>query len=109
MTPRDSRRFVAALPQVCAPDALVLWTRREGTRSGRIRARFAEIGFRVVDADVGPGILAFNLVQLERPPEPRQLGTRWFTFRPMGVRWPRAHHVRVRTKRAAARLTRRAD
>jgi 2-polyprenyl-3-methyl-5-hydroxy-6-metoxy-1,4-benzoquinol methylase len=104
MTPRDHRRFIAALPQLCAPEAWVLWTRREDGRARRIRKRFDAAGFRVVDAEKGPGVLSFTLARMECAPEPRRPGVRWFTFRPMGIRWTRLHRVRVRAGRAKARL-----
>ena len=109
MTRRDSRRFIAALPQLCAPEAWVLWTRREDARARRIRARFDAVGFNILEIRPGPGILSFTLARMECAPEPRQPGVRWFTFRPMGVRWPRLHRVRVRAGSAVARLRGRTD
>ena len=105
MTARDARRFVRALPQICAADARVLWTRREDATARRIRSWFEAAGFREIDADHGPGIRSFNLARMECEPEPLRAGVRWFTFRPYGIRWPRLQRARERAARGVARLT----
>jgi 2-polyprenyl-3-methyl-5-hydroxy-6-metoxy-1,4-benzoquinol methylase len=108
MTPSDHRRFIAALPQLCAADAWVLWSRIEDRHAGRIRKQFAKVGFRIVDAERGPGVLSLTLAQMECEPQPFVAGTRWFTFRAWGTRWRRVRRLRMRARGAAARLLGRA-
>jgi hypothetical protein len=79
----DIRATVAALPSLCAPGALVLWTRhrRPPDLTPAIRSWFAEAGFREEAFDVSPdGFMSVGAHRLAGEPAPLVLGRRLFTF-----------------------------
>ncbi|MGZ4437575.1 MAG: class I SAM-dependent methyltransferase family protein [Nocardioidaceae bacterium] len=79
----DVARTVAAAPQLCAPGALVLWTRhrQDPDLTPRIRAWFASAGFAEV-AFTAPddGIWSVGAHRLVGEPRPLVAGERLFTF-----------------------------
>jgi len=79
----DVRRTIAASPQLCSPDALVIWTRhrRAPDLTPRIRTWFNEHGFEEVEF-VAPANRVYSVgvhrfVAAPRPLSPKQ---RLFTF-----------------------------
>jgi hypothetical protein len=80
----DIRTTVAALPELCAPDAWVLWTRHREPPdlTPSIRGWFADAGFDEVAFD-GPAELAVGVGthRLAVEPKPFQPGRRLFEFR----------------------------
>jgi hypothetical protein len=80
---RDVERTVRTLPQLCAEGGTVVWTRhrRDPDLTPRIRAWFADAGFREQAFDSpGPDSFSVGVHVLERPPEPLERGRRLFTF-----------------------------
>ncbi|MFI6762579.1 class I SAM-dependent methyltransferase family protein [Micromonospora sp. NPDC050417] len=79
----DVRATVTALPQLCAPDAFVIWTRhrQDPDLTPALRQWFAEAGFRERDF-VAPADLHFSvgLHQLTSPPARFDPTTRYFRF-----------------------------
>ena len=83
ITASDIRATVTALPSLCAPDALVLWTRHRGPPdlTTTIRSWFTEAGFREEAFDISHD--SFMSVGAHRlTSEPTQLvpGKRLFSF-----------------------------
>ncbi|HEY3108690.1 MAG TPA: class I SAM-dependent methyltransferase family protein [Chloroflexota bacterium] len=88
----DVRRTVAALPQLCARGATVIWTRHRlppdltpAVRGWLAAAGFVELAFESTDADP-PGPWAFPVQAVgahrwPRAPVPLEPGRRLFTFR----------------------------
>jgi hypothetical protein len=77
-------RTIAAAPQLCAPGALLLWSRgrHDGDRNAAIRARFAAAGFAEVDyatRDAGSRP-ALGAVRYAGPATPLVTGARLFSF-----------------------------
>jgi hypothetical protein len=80
----DLARTIAAAPQLCAPGALLLWSRgrHEGDANASIRARFAAAGFTELDyatREAG-GRPALGAVRYSGPATPLVAGERLFTF-----------------------------
>jgi hypothetical protein len=74
---------VAALPSLCAPGALVLWTRHRGAPdlTPAIRSWFGEAGFREEAFDVSPdGFMSVGAHRLAGEPAALMPGQRLFTF-----------------------------
>jgi hypothetical protein len=81
----DIRATVAALPSLCAPEAVVVWTRHRGPPdlTPEIRSWFAETGLREEAFDSSPdGFMAVGLHRLARDPVPLRPGQRLFAFSP---------------------------
>ncbi|MGW4461624.1 SAM-dependent methyltransferase [Micromonospora sp. NPDC004704] len=79
----DVRATVAALPQLCAPDAFVIWTRhrRAPDLTPTIRGWFAEAGFReLAFAAPADQTLSVGLHQLTAPPATFDPDLSYFTF-----------------------------
>jgi hypothetical protein len=79
----DIRATVAALPSLCAPGALVVWTRhrRPPDLTPAIRSWFAEADFREEAFDVSPdGFMSVGAHRLTGEPAALVLGQRLFTF-----------------------------
>jgi hypothetical protein len=80
---KDAERTVRSLPQLCAVGATVVWTRhrRSPDLTPRIRAWFAEAGFRELAFDSpGPDSFSVGVHRLDGPPLPFERGRRLFTF-----------------------------
>ena len=80
---RDIQATVAALPSLCAPGALVLWTRHRvpPDLTPAIRCWFGEAGFREEAFDTSPdGFMAVGAHRLTGEPAELALGRRLFTF-----------------------------
>ena len=80
---RDIRGTVAALPSLCAPGALVLWTRHRAPPdlTPAIRSWFGEAGFREEAFDVSQdGFMAVGAHRLTGEPAALAPGQRLFTF-----------------------------
>lgn len=80
----DVRTTVEAAPQLCAPGAVVVWTRHRGGEvdlTWAIRRWFSEAGFGEV-AFVAPADAQWSVGvhRLERVPDPLAPGQHWFTF-----------------------------
>lgn len=79
----DVRRTVAATPQLCAPGAVVIWTRHrdEPDLTPRIRGWFAGHGF-VEEAFVAPEreLFSVGVHRLVADPQPLAADQRLFTF-----------------------------
>ena len=76
---------VAALPGLCAPGALVLWTRHRGPPdlTPAIRSWFAEAGFRAEAFDTShDGFMSVGAHRLTGEPAALVPGTRLFSFSP---------------------------
>lgn len=83
ISPEDIRGTVRALPGLCAPDALVLWTRHRGALdlTPSIRSWFGEAGFREEAFDVGEdGFMSVGAHRLAGEPAAFTPGRRLFTF-----------------------------
>ncbi len=83
ITASDIQATVAALPSLCAPGALVLWTRHRGTPdlTPAIRSWFGEAGFREEAFDVsGDGFMSVGAHRLAGEPAALVPGRRLFTF-----------------------------
>jgi hypothetical protein len=79
----DIRATVAALPSLCAPGALVVWTRhrRPPDLTPAIRSWFAEAGFREEAFDISQdGFMSVGAHRLTGEPAALVLGQRVFTF-----------------------------
>jgi hypothetical protein len=79
----DIQTTVAALPTLCAPAALVLWTRHRlpPDRTPAIRSWFHQAGFDEQAFDISPdGFMAVAAHRLVGAPGPLVPGTRLFTF-----------------------------
>ena len=79
----DIRVTVAALPSLCAPDALVLWTRHRvpPDLTPAIRSWFREAGFREEAFDTSDdGFMSVGAHRLMGEPAALALGQRLFTF-----------------------------
>jgi hypothetical protein len=83
ITAGDIQVTVAALPSLCAPGALVLWTRHRGRPdlTPTIRSWFGEAGFREEAFDVShDGFMAVGAHRLTGDPAALVPGLRLFTF-----------------------------
>ena len=83
ITAGDIQATVAALPSLCAPDALVLWTRHRGAPdlTPAIRSWLSEAGFREEAFDVGDdGFMAVGAHRLTGEPAALVPGRRLFAF-----------------------------
>jgi len=79
----DIQATVAALPSLCAPGALVLWTRhrRPPDLTPAIRSWFGDAGFREEAFDASPdGFMSVGAHRFEGEPAVLALGQRLFTF-----------------------------
>jgi hypothetical protein len=79
----DIRATVGALPSLCAPGALVLWTRhrRPPDLTPAIRSWFGEAGFREEAFDTSDdGFMSVGAHRLAGEPTALELGQRLFTF-----------------------------
>jgi len=79
----DIQATVAALPSLCSPGALVLWTRhrRPPDQTPAIRSWFGEAGFRQEAFDTSQdGFMSVGAHRLTGEPAPLVLGQRLFTF-----------------------------
>ena len=80
---RDVHRTIEALPQLCANDATVVWTRhrRHPDLTPRIRQWFAAVGFAEHAFDSpGPNQWSVGVHSFRGEPQPLVLGARWFAF-----------------------------
>ena len=80
---RDVHRTIEALPQLCANDATVVWTRhrRHPDLTPRIRQWFAAVGFAEHAFDSpGPNQWSVGVHSFRGEPQPLALGARWFAF-----------------------------
>ena len=83
ITADDVQTTVAALPSLCAPGALVLWTRHRGAPdlTPAIRSWFTEAGFRGEAFDTSDdGFMAVGAHRLTGEPAALMPGRRLFTF-----------------------------
>jgi hypothetical protein len=92
LTPEDLRGTIAATPQLCAPDATVIWTRglSGDARNDEVRRGFTAAGFTELDyrefEDVEDGSdpdltrTAVGVARLAGDPAPLEPGRRLFTF-----------------------------
>lgn len=83
ITASDIQATVAALPSLCVPGALVLWTRHRGAPdlTPTIRSWFGEAGFREEAFDVGDdGLMSVGAHRLTGEPAALAPGQRLFTF-----------------------------
>jgi hypothetical protein len=83
ITVSDIQATVAALPGLCAPGALVLWTRhrRPPDLTTAIRTWFGEAGFREEAFDISQdGFMSVGAHRLTGEPAELVLGRRLFTF-----------------------------
>jgi hypothetical protein len=79
----DIRTTVAALPGLCSPGALVVWTRHRGAPdlTPAIRSRFESAGFHEEAFDTSPdGFMAVGAHRLTGQPVALVPGQRLFTF-----------------------------
>jgi hypothetical protein len=79
----DIQATVAALPSLCAPGALVLWTRHRSPPdlTPAIRSWFGEAGFREEAFGTSPdGFMSVGAQRLAGEPAALALGQRLFTF-----------------------------
>ncbi|HEX3711998.1 MAG TPA: class I SAM-dependent methyltransferase family protein [Trebonia sp.] len=83
ITVSDIQATVAALPSLCAPGALVLWTRHRGPpdQTPAIRSWFGEAGFRKEAFDIShDGFMSVGANRLTGEPAALMPGQRLFTF-----------------------------
>ena len=83
ITDSDIRATVAALPSLCAPGALVLWTRHRSPPdlTPAIRSWFGKAGFREEAFDTShDGFMSVAAHRLAAEPSALTLGQRLFTF-----------------------------
>src|SRR5580700_9528246 len=83
ITDSDIQATVAALPSLCAPGALVLWTRHRSPPdlTPAIRSWFGETGFREEAFDTShDGFMSVGAHRLAAEPTALTLGQRLFTF-----------------------------
>jgi len=79
----DIRTTIAALPQLCSRDAIVIWTRsrRPPDRTGSIRAWLQETGFAEVSFTAPPDdLFSVGVHRLTATPQPLTATTRLFRF-----------------------------
>jgi len=79
----DVHRTVAALPALCAPDAVVVWTRgrRDDDPTPQVRRWFAEHGFAEQEWHAPhDAVFSVGVHRLVGPPAPFVPGERLFTF-----------------------------
>lgn len=79
----DVRRTVSALPQLCSPEATVIWTRsrRAPDLTPQIRRWFAEAGFAEVTFDAPDDVLfSVGVHRFAGEPQPPQAALRLFEF-----------------------------
>ncbi len=88
VTDIDVARLIAALPQLCAPRAVVVWSRGRSTDGTAdyvrpVREAFAAAGFAEVSLtpfDVDDDHTALGVVRYDGPAVPLGRGAQWFTF-----------------------------
>lgn len=83
ITDLDVRLTIARLPDLCAPGAMVIWTRsrKEPGLTPALRSWFSSCGFEEVAFDAPPGVLfSVGVRRLVVPPGPLQPGSRLFSF-----------------------------
>lgn len=83
ITDSDIQATVAALPSLCAPGALVVWTRHRGAPdlTPAIRSWFGEAGFREEAFDTSPdGFMSVGAHRLTGESAALAVGRRLFTF-----------------------------
>jgi hypothetical protein len=80
----DLARTIAAMPQLCAPGATLIWTRGRVTEdlNDHVRdwfraAGFTEIDYATLDTGSHPAV---GVVRYDGPPQPLRPGTVLFTF-----------------------------
>jgi SAM-dependent methyltransferase len=91
VTDSDVARLVAALPQLCAPGATLVWSRGRSAdgadgaddyvtpvREALTAAGFAEVSLTPFDVD--DDRTALGVVRYDGPAVPLERGARWFTF-----------------------------
>ncbi len=102
----DVRRTVQHAPELCAPGALVIWTRGRFAPdlTPSIREWFARAGFDEVAFVSIPGSTAsVGAHRLSASPRPYRRGVRLFRFLPAGARpSDRARSLRTGNKRAVS-------
>jgi hypothetical protein len=79
----DVRATVHALPELCAPEGFVIWTRhrRPPDLTPRLREWFTEVGFRELAFDVpADHAVGVGLHRLVIPPRPFVADRHYFTF-----------------------------
>ena len=79
----DIQATVAALPSLCAPAALVVWTRhrRPPDLTPAIRSWFGDAGFREEAFNISrDGFMSVGAHRLTGDPAPLMSGQRLFTF-----------------------------
>jgi hypothetical protein len=108
----DAGRLIAALPQLCAANAAVIWARGPArfTHAAQIRAWFRAAQFVELAAeDVEEPEMHVGVEQFVGDPVPLQRGYRLFTFRdPAGLRSTRGfRRWRAIAGRVRRRVTRR--
>jgi predicted RNA methylase len=83
ITHADIQATVAALPRLCAPSALVVWTRHRKAPdlTPTIRSWFSDAGFREEAFDISQdGFMSVGAHRLEGEPSVLTPGQRLFTF-----------------------------
>jgi hypothetical protein len=84
ISPDDIDAFVHMLPTLCAPHAVVLWTRhrRPPDRTPGIRAWFGDAGFEglAFESPDEAGLVAVGAHRLVGAPRPFRAGVRFFDF-----------------------------
>jgi len=86
---QDVRRTVELLPELCAPGAVVIWTRGRFAPdlTPVIRSWFADAGFtEAAFVPIPGGTASVGVVRLEGQPRPYRPGVRLFTFLPAELR-----------------------
>ncbi len=104
ITEGDITRTIAALPSLCAPNAIVIWTRAtrsEGDAIAVVRRAFADAGFDEVALHAAPDeTFRVGMHRLGVPPAPYRPGERMFRFvrkrRPVAWRLRRSFLSRLR-------------
>jgi hypothetical protein len=85
ITDEDVHETIRATPQLCAPEATVLWSRARSPRdiNELIRTWFIEEGFTDLDYAThdGAGLTAAGVMRYTGPQKPHEPGRRMFTFR----------------------------
>lgn len=85
----DVQRTVQMLPQLCAADARLIWTRNRNPPDllPQLLAMLADSGFEQLALDAEPTIAVGSAV-LRAEPQPPQAGARMFRFIGQGALWP---------------------
>jgi len=104
MSPRDRKRTVRHLSELCAPDARIVWTLRERRKAERFVGTLVRHGFAPVPRDPALRAHWVGAARMTCAPAPLQAGVRWFTFIPL--RQTRANKARVQLGRWRRQLLR---